>query len=386
MTRFFRPELDALRFVAFLLVFLHHASPRDPAIYERFVSPDAARALTSIADAFGYGLSLFFFLSAFLITELLVREKQRVGTVKIREFYIRRLLRIWPLYFTGVAIGIAVAIAGRLSGSAADLGSWQMLVLFLALSGNWYFAREGVEWSDNPMTPLWSISIEEQFYLFWPWLVRAASRRTMLCACAALIGLAIAVEFWLGERRASADTTIWANSFVQFEMFGAGAALSLLLRGAAPKFGVTTRIALAIGSAALWFASVHWMQAKYAGPALSGASIVAGYAMITAGCAGLMLSLLGLERPLPARLIYLGQISFGLYVFHLLAIEAMFGFERTFVASLGLTGFAHAGAGLAAAAGALGLTVAMAVVSYRNLETPFLRLKERFSVIASRPV
>ena len=386
MNRFFRPELDALRFLAFLLVFLHHASPRDPALYEHYVSSETARVLTSIADCFGYGLSLFFFLSAFLITELLTREKQRLGTVRIKDFYIRRLLRIWPLYFAGIAIGIAVAAAGRFSGSTADLGSWPMLATYVGLCGNWFFARDGVEWSDNPMTPLWSISIEEQFYLFWPWLVRALPRNAMLAACAGLMAIAMAVEFDLGQSHASADTVVWANTFVQFEMFGAGAALSLLLRGGAPKFGGVARAALAIGSAALWFVSVDWFQAKYAGPAQSGFSLIVGYLLIAAGCAGLMLALLGVRRTLPASLLYLGQISFGLYVFHLLAIEVSFGLERSITAALGLQGAAHVAAGLAAAALALGITIAMAGVSYRNLETPFLRLKERFSVIASRPV
>src|SRR6185437_12176413 len=124
---YYRPELDALRFFAFLAVLIHHG-PETPRIG-------------------GFGLSMFFMLSAYLITELLTREREQTGTISWRLFFIRRSLRIWPLYFAVVFL-------------LADHRAWLVLVLFIA---NWSQADPG-----RLAAPLWSLSIEEQFYLFWP--------------------------------------------------------------------------------------------------------------------------------------------------------------------------------------------------------------------------
>ena len=332
-----------------------------------------AEVLVSAANMLGYGLPLFFFLSAFLITELLVREKMKTGTVKISDFYVRRGLRIWPLYFLGIIIGVAVAIAAKFSGTSGDYGTPRMLVMYLALSGNWYFARGATAWSNNPVTPLWSISVEEQFYLFWPAVIRFAPDRALFGACGVMAALAIGAEIFLGSIHA-ADAVIWTNSFVQFEMFAAGAALALLLGGRTPRFRTKTRLALGAVSVSMWFVSAYWFQDKYLGPAPSGPSVVIGYLFIASGCVTVMLSVLGIKRNIPPLLIYLGRISFGLYVFHLLAIQVVI-----FALS---GGYGHIG-GVAAS---LLLTIIMAALSYRFLETPFLRLKERFAVVASRPI
>lgn len=92
--RYYKPELDVLRFCAFLFVFFVHRldlAPIDPAKYYW------AHHISLVGN---YGVPLFFFLSAFLITELLNREQQQFGKISVRSFYIRRMLRIWPLYFT----------------------------------------------------------------------------------------------------------------------------------------------------------------------------------------------------------------------------------------------------------------------------------------------
>src|SRR5579859_3569851 len=91
--RYYRPELDALRFFAFLAVFAFHRMdyvPTDP------VKDVWAYRIGSVG---AFGVPVFFLLSAFLITELLVRERVSTGRVHIRSFYARRILRIWPLYF-----------------------------------------------------------------------------------------------------------------------------------------------------------------------------------------------------------------------------------------------------------------------------------------------
>src|SRR5690606_2476800 len=92
------PELDGLRFIAFLLVFLHHLP---------FPSEWLARSpLLSRIHAFGWiGVDIFLVLSAYLLTRLAIEERRHTGRFDVVRFYMRRALRIWPLYFLGLAIG-----------------------------------------------------------------------------------------------------------------------------------------------------------------------------------------------------------------------------------------------------------------------------------------
>ena len=91
--RYYRPELDALRFFAFLSVFTVHRMDHLP------IDPSRHFWLHNICLLGNFGVPVFFLLSAFLITELLMREKDRLETIHILPFYARRALRIWPLYF-----------------------------------------------------------------------------------------------------------------------------------------------------------------------------------------------------------------------------------------------------------------------------------------------
>ncbi len=106
--RFYQPELDGLRFYAFLGVFVFHTLPGQAAFYRGLHLP-LPWLWGAVAKSGGAGVDLFFALSAFLITSLLLRERGQTGEISLRQFYIRRILRIWPLYFVVVALGIVLA-------------------------------------------------------------------------------------------------------------------------------------------------------------------------------------------------------------------------------------------------------------------------------------
>jgi peptidoglycan/LPS O-acetylase OafA/YrhL len=136
---FWDMTLGVVRFLAFLLVFLHHNLPNsripsNESILAGFISQSGYQILNAIASGCGMGLCLFFCLSAYLITELLLKERANTTTVSIRKFYIRRVLRIWPLYFFGIGIGIAWALAIHQRQQVAAFG-W-----FLLFAGNLYCA------------------------------------------------------------------------------------------------------------------------------------------------------------------------------------------------------------------------------------------------------
>jgi len=362
----YRPELDVVRLLAFLFVFVHHILPRNP-----FVSPTLSPRLVyvyiSISNAAGFGLCLFFTLSAFLISDLLLRERGLTGTVRIRAFYWRRILRIWPLYVLGLVIGIIYAVVTRQHEAAR-------LLAYLFMIGNWYLGSTG--WLDNPMQPLWSISVEEQFYLFWPAVARWFSRRAMCFLALTMIAVANGWLLYYGHIGADVDRTIWTNSFVQFQMFAAGILLALVLKQELPKIRGPVRVLLFLMGPTAWFAAVYVFKAKQPGGPVLGSDLVAGYALGALGSASILLSLLGLSRDLiPRWAAYLGRISYGLYVFHelafLIARHVPFPGGYAYKEQRALQ---------------LILTVALAALSYRYFETPFLRLKARSEVISTQPV
>src|SRR5580658_4566258 len=103
---FYRPELDVLRFFAFLAVFLFHFNHPAEFYVQHGIPRAIAVGATSFVEAGVFGVDLFFVLSAYLITELLLREKDLCGSLDVKGFYLRRILRIWPLYF--FYIGVAM--------------------------------------------------------------------------------------------------------------------------------------------------------------------------------------------------------------------------------------------------------------------------------------
>ena len=130
-----------------------------------------------------FGVDLFFVLSSFLITELLLREKSLLGEVDVRSFYIRRVLRIWPLYFAFLFLAAAMQwfVPGQHIG-------WRAAVGFSFLAGNWWIVFHG--FPSSVIFPLWSVSIEEQFYLLWPAAVKRAGTVMMLGLAVFLLALA----------------------------------------------------------------------------------------------------------------------------------------------------------------------------------------------------
>jgi peptidoglycan/LPS O-acetylase OafA/YrhL len=360
--RFYRPELDVLRFFAFLAVFVHHA------MYT-FI-PTASRAGA-------YGLSLFFLLSAFLITELLQREKASSGSVAIREFYIRRGLRIWPLYFAFIAF--TVVLAWKVRGYQAPVG---MLASFALLVGNSYIGRFG--FPNNPAAYLWSISVEEQFYLFWPWLNRRFTRRNLGWIAFLTLPMGSLTALILWRMGASATIGIWTNSLVEFQFFGYGVLLSLGLNGKIPQISAANRTLLLLSGVALWIVASRWTGINT--PGRQGAfGPMIGYHAVALGCIGIFLSLYGIkEHILPRPLVYLGKISYGLYVFHEISLEIAEWAIRHWQTWSGNE--SHVVYGILHVCIGLMITMMLAWASYRYFESPFLRLKEKFTVIRSRTV
>jgi peptidoglycan/LPS O-acetylase OafA/YrhL len=207
--------------------------------------------------------------------------------------------------------------------------------------------------------------------------VKHLSRRGLFVFSFSLIALSDLVLYLLGQRHANVDRTVWYNSFVQFQMFGAGLLLCLGMKNRRVSLPVWSRFFSLAAGLLCWLIACLVFGAKQTGPATSGASLVAGYTIAAAGCLLILLAMLDAnQRWLPNWMIWLGRISFGLYVYHALAIWGVGGlFVR-------IHGYEHFLLSFLASAT---LTVILAALSYRFLELPFLRIKERFEVVPGRP-
>jgi peptidoglycan/LPS O-acetylase OafA/YrhL len=363
--RYYRPELDVLRFIAFLFVFMTHRADLAPI--------DQARHpwFHAFAQIGVYGVPVFFFLSAFLITELLERERSATGTIDVRAFYVRRILRIWPLYFL-VFFGL-VLLNHVLPGAGADSpAKWLFFMLF---AGNWYITFNG--WIEYPVNPMWSLSVEEQFYIVIPFLA-SLGRRTLVAVNVAVLAVSYGVIVWYarGFTTPPGFSGQWTNSVVHFQFFAGGMLLALALRGRRPDWPVAARAGLWVVAIAAWLvaSAVFGIKADY--PHSTVTESLAGWGLVLAGAALMLVATLGTpQRFLPAPLVYLGRISYGLYLTHIFFFWLVYDKFKPWLAGLG----DDAGMLLAFAA-----TVAVASVLYRTFETPFLRLKRRFTRVASR--
>lgn len=364
--RYYRPELDVLRFGAFFLVFLSHVVPGDAAFYAQARIPAAiARLIVSGAAGGAFGVDLFFALSSFLITTLLLREHALNGAIDIRAFYARRVLRIWPLYFAFLLI--VLPLLHRLL-PADDLPP-RYLLAFLLLAGNWAFVWWGLPHS--AAGPLWSVSIEEQFYLAWP-LVLRRWRQQLPWIVALLLVIASGTRLVLVEAGA-VHPQVWCNTLARLDPIACGALLALAAQRTALTPGPWVRGALLVLAGTIFVTVGHYED-------FSGGRVLVTFPAIALASSALIAAALGCptdlrRHPVLRALAYLGRISYGLYVFNLLFIE--------------LCGVAAAHAPLARlarSAFALAATVALAALSYRFLERPFLRLKARLAPVASRPI
>jgi peptidoglycan/LPS O-acetylase OafA/YrhL len=369
--RFYRPELDALRFFAFLCVFWFHRMD--------YVPVDAARQPIAyvIGTAGAFGLPIFFLLSAFLIIELLLRERAETEQIHVGSFYARRILRIWPLYFLAL-FGLAA-----LARVLPDVGPQTAapLLWFSLFAGNWYIVRHG--WIAGAFDPLWSISLEEQFYLAVPLLLKFGGRRVITALSVVLVAVSYVMAVHYARLDIHGESGEWVNSWFQFQFFAAGALLALALNRI-PGFPAFGRWAMFAGGAACWAFAILGPGVKSYDAHTTAAGSLYGWSLVLGGTALFFLAVLGIQdRFVPEWLRYLGRISYGLYIFHSLVFHLVFNTGRRWLESS--AGALHVSSAVAGTTIVFVATVGLASLSYHFYESPFLRLKSRFTFVSSRP-
>lgn len=335
------PGLDGVRAVAALLVVGLHA------------------AIPGFANGW-IGVDIFFTLSGFLITSILLKDIGRHGAPRYRRFYVRRALRLLPAYFAVVVIAVLgdffIDAGGTLKGAVYS-------TIYLA---NWAAAAEVPLGSLGHM---WSLSIEEQFYIVWPallfLLIRAGARwhRSTLGLLLVIMAVTYATTVTLLAAGVS-DVFLWNATPARSIQLLAGAALALGLDGVRrharpwlPIIGATGMVGL-IGHLVLPTVSndtaivVTWPVVS-----LCTCAVIASVVIDGRGATPKMLA----ARPMVA----IGKVSYGLYLWHYVVFT-------TLDAAVGLDTWGPRLVGLA-------LTAVVVPLSYVLIERPFLRLKERTS-------
>ena len=372
------PALDGLRAVAFLIVFANHAVPRSLPI------------LGPLATSGWCGVDLFFTLSGFLVTYLLLREeaKNDAGSAPPRpdrarfslmRFWARRSLRIWPLYYAALLIGLV--ILPRLPGAwtlgpAAGSASHEELVGTYALPSsfflfNWAMVAHGWHASFSFNT-LWSISVEEQFYVLWPlalWLIPRGHRRAVIVGG---ILVAIGVRTTL-MAQGLGDGAVYVHTFLRADALLGGALLAQIVAARNGKVPTPPRW---LAPAVIVAYGLHASLGESG--KLPGVVTSLRYVLIDAiAVSSVWLCLApGLWQRLlaAAPLTFLGRISYGLYVWHFVTLAAI-GVALADLRDGSHTGLFHA----ARVPLSLLATVALAWLTFTFFERPFLKLKERFT-------
>ena len=373
-SRFYCPELDCLRFVAFLSVLVYHLEQQFHSVV-KLDSPGEWMFLCIVKSGI-FGVDLFFCLSSFLITILLLREHDLRGTIDIRAFWIRRMLRIWPLYYFFLLLSATILPYWL---QQQQLWGWRLLHYWFFL-GNYDVITH--DWHHSPVGPLWSISVEEQFYLVWPLLLLVNPKRLLPLAVAALVGANV---YRLLHHPAS-FTGQWANTLYHVDPIAWGAIAAYFAHAGRLNLSILLRSVLLLTGI---FVIPAYFFCRGFVPFFDGKDLML-YPISSCCCVLVVVSLYNLKVVPWGSLFmrfwaYLGHISYGLYVFHMLALTVI-------VLQFYAHGFYHGEViatfsklKFAAFAAILSLTILLAWASYTFLESPFLKLKKKYTYIPSAP-
>jgi peptidoglycan/LPS O-acetylase OafA/YrhL len=344
------PALDGLRGIAILMVVAGHAA----ANYQPM--DEGLRRWLVVFSNSGLGVRLFFVLSGYLITSLLLQEHAKRGTISLRAFYLRRVLRIFPAFYTFL---FTLTVLSLWIPSGLTPSTWIASATF-----TWNYAHA---WVTSPpegtwnLGHFWTLALEEQFYLLWPLTLRLAGIRRALY-------IAIALVVWCPLARLGTYFLFPAERGYIVMMFHTGSdsimvgcAAALLMQSASVREKFTR-----VASTGAWVA-VCWMfvLSPLLGELIRGFPVVAGITVDALASAWIILwarqilptgfgKLLG-RGLLPA----LGTISYSLYLW-----------QQIFLSP---TGWLATGRWLSAC----GAAVAVACLSYWLIEKPALRLKNR---------
>lgn len=369
-------NLDGLRFFCFLSVFLFHSFHTEiPAVKQSGIFNLVKFNL--FGNGF-LGVNFFFVLSGFLITYLLIKEKQRNGKIHIVNFWIRRVLRIWPLYFACVFYGFVIfpytkIMAGSQPDETANI--WY----YLTFISNFDYIHKGLP--DSPgLGVLWSVAIEEQFYLVWPVILSFFAVRKFWIPLVTILAGSLVFRAFNDVYKLHEMHTL--SCIGDMALGGLGAWLILQKNWFAQKIQNVPRWFIVFMYAAFVF--VFLFRDEY----LLSNYVIRIFERLL--ISSIMLFII-LEQCYAKNSFYkmgnfktvsrLGLVTYGLYCIHFIIISLFVGVSK----KLG-TNTQTWQVLLMEPAVSLILTIIVSFISFKYFETPFLKLKERFDFSRSKAV
>lgn len=349
---FYIPNLNGLRFLAAFAVIIHHIE-----LSRKWLELDNLidNGYTFFEKGGHLGVVLFFVLSGYLITLLLLKEKNKTGTVNYKWFMIRRILRIWPVYFV-LVITVIFFIHGL-----EYFQSWEKIVCFLFIAPNVSAAFFG---GVKYISHLWSIGVEEQFYLIWPFCAKYFKEKLFLLlmlSLALLLPIIPHILDWLAIRFVDYSSVLKGiKSFLQYFTINAMAVGGLLAyvqfkRGDVINSYWIKTIFIVLGFGVWIFPLPSMLVSDYAYPILFGLLI---YSLSN------MKKVKLFENPIMS---YLGKISYGLYCYHWIIVYFILesvSVNPWIVYSLSIFG-----------------TIALSSISYELMEKRVLKVKSKFALV-----
>ncbi|MDX2062799.1 MAG: acyltransferase [Bacteroidia bacterium] len=363
-------NLDSIRYLAFLLVFFGHLiSPR------WMPESQVVAFLSNYTTYTGYfGVVAFFVLSGFLITFLLLKEEEKNKSSNVPKFYLRRVLRIWPLYYASILVVLVFfAFYRKLQGDTSPEHDLTLYYFFLA---NFHEILHGAPPKAWALDVLWSVSIEEQFYLVWPLLLILVRRFRVLALGVLAVG-SVGFQYWAFRHLPGVAGFHHTLSCMYYLTLGGLCAIAYFRQQRTFQVWVLARPWVALVSIAVVPMGVLLLGyiKPYVDVASKAGLVTTGYVVLALLMCGVILAQIStqrfeLRRVLPFE--RFGKYTYGLYIWHFLSIILVHaallrlapGALYWLLVPLSLVG-AHV----------------MAYTSYRFFELPFLRLKDRFKTV-----
>ncbi|WP_236648616.1 MULTISPECIES: acyltransferase family protein [Spirosoma] len=349
------PQLDSLRTIAVMLVVIYHWFPTGVGINRL---PNGSM-----------GVMIFFVISGFLITRILLDNRNRISLGKAtvagtyRNFFIRRVLRIFPLYYL-VLTGVWLLIPQH-----SDIDAHP---LYYYLYGYNILLHQTGNWSDV-LSPFWTLGVEEQLYLVWPWIVLLTPRSAFRWVIGGMIVLGVLFRAY-GYARGDIDGLLTPASA---DAFGLGALWAyVLVDRPAAEGTVRKRLGLIAGLAFAAFVGIQFLPDDHLITVLFQRLVLSILALFIVSHASA-----GIGGPIGQVLnnrilLYIGRISYGIYVFHMLVpghiVPILFRISNRLGVSLTLGYWSHRLFSLA-------VLIAIASASWYAFEKPINDLKRYFS-------
>ncbi|MFN8277106.1 MAG: acyltransferase [Chitinophagales bacterium] len=364
-------NLDGLRFLCFFSVFLFHSFYTE--VPEVLHSPMYRFVKNDVFGNGNLGVNFFFVLSGFLITYLLIEEKKLNGQINVPFFWLRRILRIWPLFYFCVAFGFfGFPLLKHFFGQTPH--ETATLPYFLTFLNNFEFISKGPP-DASTLGVLWSVAVEEQFYLVWPVVLYFLPVRQFWIAFVSVIGASLLFRFL------NPDPILYEHHTLSCIGDMAIGALGAWLMLEFPPFHqwVNRWPKWAITLLYVCFLVVFLFrdEMQEAMPAIQ---------VVERALIAVMMLFIILEQTFAQHswfkmsqfkvISYLGKITYGLYCLHFIGILIAITISRL----LHLNDHVWEVLVLDTAM-ALMITLGISFISYSYFEKPFLKLKDRFAFI-----